>query len=87
MLSYIKNRVSKVAQDNRVVINDYVIERYVRFRDSLDKATLLVAGEYINEYASGGAIETFYRTFYEEYERVERVLSPKVRAFTASLFE
>ena len=85
--SYIKKSVNKVSQDNGIVINEYLIERYVRFRDTLDKATQLVVGEYINGYVSGVAVEQFYSQFYEEYDNTENQLSPKVKAFVSKLFE
>ena len=72
---------------HRSEINEYLIERYVRFVETLDKATQVAIGQHVQRYLAGSAIERFYRQFYEEYDALEGHLSPKVDAFTASLFK
>ena len=85
--SYIKDLLFNVTQQNGVVINEYVIEQYVRFRDTMDKATQVLVKEYIKQYASLSAVERFYTQFYEEYDRTEQALPTNVQSFTAALFD
>ena len=85
--SYIKDLVSNVTQHNGVVVNEYLIERYVRFRDTLDKTTQVLIGNYINKYSSAAALERFYTQFYEEYDERSSHVSTKANSFVASLFE
>ena len=84
--SYIKDFLINVTQQNGVIINEYVIERYVRFRDTMDEATQHAVGECIKKYASGQYIERFYSQFYEEFDKTEHVPS-SVHAFAATLFD
>ena len=85
--SCIKDLVNNVTQHNGVVINEYLIERYVRFRDTLDKTTQILVGNYINTYSSAAALERFYTQFYEEYDKKSSHVSPKANSFVSSLFE
>ena len=85
--SYFKELLTNVTQYNGVIINEYVIERYVRFRDTMDKATQHLVGEYLQTYAAGRAIERFYSQYYEEYDNVEHNLAPKVQSFVSNLFD
>lgn len=85
--SCIKDFVNNVTKQNGVVINEYLIERYVRFRDTLDKATQNLIGNYINTYSSAAALERFYIQFYEEYDKNHAKASSKAEAFTSSIFE
>lgn|GEM_PF-6320914 len=85
--SYIKDFVNNVTQQNGVVINEYLIERYVRFRDTLDKATQVLIGNYISKYSSAAALERFYTQFYEEYDNAGAHMSTKAESFASSIFE
>ena len=85
--SYIKDLVSNVTQNNGVVINEYLIERYVRFRDTLDKTTQVLIGDYIKKYSSAAALERFYTQFYEEYDKGHSNLTSKAEMFVSSIFE
>ncbi len=85
--SYIKDTLNKVTQPEGVDINEYVIEQYVRFRDTLDRSTQLAVSDYINRYAGAAAIERFYSQVYEEYDQLGTQLAPRVKAFVATLFD
>lgn len=71
----------------RIDVNDYVVERYVRFVDTLDKATEKVMGDQVRNHISVKAMERFYRQFYEEYDKLEGRIAPRVDAFVSSLFD
>ena len=85
--SYVKDLLTNVTQHNGVVINEYVIERYVRFRDTMDKATQHIVGEYLQKSASGRAVERFYSQYYEEFDTSDQQLAPQVQTFVANLFD
>ena len=85
--SYIKDFVNNVTQQNGVVINEYLIERYVRFRDTLDKATQNLISNYIKTYSSAAALERFYTQYYEEYENTSNQMSSKAEALVSSVFD
>lgn len=71
----------------RIDVNDYIVERYVRFIETLDKATERVVGEHAKNNIGVKAMERFYRQFYSEYDKLEGRVSPRVNAFVSSLFE
>ena len=85
--SCIKDLVNNVTQHNGVVINEYLIERYVRFRETLDKTTQALIRNYISTYSSAAALEQFYTQFYEEYDRSSAKLPSKAEALVANIFE
>ena len=68
-------------------INEYLIECYVRFVDSLDKARQAVIEDHVKNYINGTAVERFYRQFYNEYDKLDGQISPKVEKFVASMFD
>ena len=68
-------------------INEYLIECFVRFRDSLGKARQRVVEDHVKNYIKSTAIEKFYRQFYDEYDRLEGQSSPRIDSFVASLFD
>lgn len=67
--------------------NDDLIERYVRFTASLDEAARGLVDHSIQRHLDAAAVERFYRGFYETYDAAEPVISPRVEAFIASLFD
>ena len=68
-------------------INEYLIERYVRFVDSLDEVKQRVVEDHVKNYIKSTAIERFYRQYYEEYDKMDGMRSPKTERFVASLFD
>lgn len=67
-------------------INEYLIECFVRFVETIDKARQRVIEDHLKNYIKGRSIEKFYRQFYDEYDRVQ-IPALRVDQFVASLFE
>ena len=78
------NGVSTVINEK---VNEHLIERFVRFPETLDSATLEVVGACVEKQKTEMAIERFYRQFYKEYDRLEEKVSTNVAAFVSSLFD
>lgn len=75
------------AKPIRIDVNDYLVERYVRFVETLDKATERVVGDRVQNHIGVKAMERFYRQFYNEYDKLESRVTPRVNAFVSSLFD
>ena len=86
LASIIGEFVQNVTRQNGIVVNEYLIEQYVRFRDKMDTATQVVVKEYINKYASAAAIASYYTQFYEELDKADAQPPTHVRAFVAFVF-
>lgn len=78
------NGVSSVLNGS---VNEQLIERFVRFPDTLDNMTQEVVGACVEKHKKEMAIARFYRQFYKEYDKLEGKVSANVTAFVSSLFE
>ncbi len=78
------NGVSSVLNGS---VNEQLIERFVRFPDTLDGMTRDVVGASVDKQKKEMAIARFYRQFYQEYDKLEGKVSANVTAFVSSLFE
>ncbi len=68
-------------------VNDYAIEQYVRYPESLDGVTNKAVEDAIENRKKEKVIERFYRSFYAEYDKLEGKISSNVTAFVSSLFD
>ena len=68
-------------------VDEALIERFVRFPETLDGTTLEAVGASVETYKKEQAIEKFYRQFYEEFDKLEDKVSSNVARFVSSLFE
>ena len=68
-------------------VNEAMIERYVRFPETLDGATIDIIKARLEKFNKDLAIERFYRQFYKEYDKLEGKITTNVASFVSALFD
>jgi hypothetical protein len=62
-------------------VNDYWIERFVRFSSSLDAVARSSVEASVQRHRDAAFVERFYREFYDVFDAIEPVTPPRVQAF------
>lgn len=64
-----------------MAIDEKLIERYIRYPETLSEAERKEVETQIRESEKGQRIAAFYREYYEELDALEGSVSPAVKAF------
>ena len=67
-------------------VNEYWIERRIRFGDSVDATMNSSIESHLNRRIDARRIDRFYHQFYEELDGLKRTVSSRVDAFVSVLF-
>lgn len=67
-------------------ITERVIERYVRYPETLSAATREAVEEHLRRSPELARIAAFYHDFYRELDAASEDVSPKIEAFVDELF-
>ena len=66
--------------------DEHMIERYVRYPDTLSEEAQRSIEAYVQQDASAQTLAEFYRSFYQELDNLPQQAPHRVDAFVESLF-